>query len=162
MDSRNSRLLRHQQTRRQILGGAAALGAGTAGFSVRPGGVSAQEPVEISMMGWGSPLEKENVDKGLAVFEEQNPDITVEWIHFPIADDQQVALKTAIAGGNAPDVYWSTPFREFVALGAAMDVTDQIAADPVLGAPDYFLQPQETERATVNGKWFGIGSCSAP
>ena len=40
-----------------------------------------------------------------------------------------------------------------------MDITDKLKADPVLGAPDYFLQPQETERATVNGKWFGIGSC---
>ena len=87
------------------------------------------------------------------------PTSRVDWIHIPDAADQQVALKTAIAGGNAPDVFWSTPFRDFVALGAAMDVTEQLAADPVLGAPDYFLQPQETERATVNGKWFGIGSC---
>jgi multiple sugar transport system substrate-binding protein len=154
-----SRLMRHRHTRRSLLGGAAALGAGAAGFRIRPEGARAQDATEISMMGWGSPLEKENVDLGLQVFEEQNPDITVDWIHIPLADDQQVALKTAIAGGNAPDVYWSTPFREFVVLGAAMDVTDRLMADPVLGAPDYFLQPQETERATVNGKWFGIGSC---
>jgi multiple sugar transport system substrate-binding protein len=159
MDSRKSPLLRHQQTRRQFLGGAAALGAGAAGFSINSNGASAQDTTEISMMGWGSPLEKENVDLGLQVFEEQNPDISVEWIHFPDFADQQVAVKTAIAGGNAPDVYWSTSFREFVALGAAMDVTDRLMADPVLGAPDYFLQPQETERATVNDKWFGIGSC---
>jgi multiple sugar transport system substrate-binding protein len=151
--------LRRQQTRRQFLGGAAALGAGAAGLTSLAGPARAQDVTQISMMGWGSDLEKENVDLGLQVFEEQNPDIAVEWIHIPLAADQQVALKTAIAGGNAPDVYWSTPFREFVVLGAAMDVTDRLMADPVLGAPDYFLQPQETERATVNDKWFGIGSC---
>ncbi len=154
-----SRLQDSRQTRRGFIGGAAALGASAAGLRFQSGTVSAQEATQISMMGWGSPLEKENVDLGLQAFQEQNPDIAVEWIHIPLADDQQVALKTAIAGGNAPDVYWSTPFREFVVLGAAMDVTDRLTADPVLGAPDYFLQPQETERATVNGKWFGIGSC---
>ncbi len=150
-------------TRRSLLQTSALFGAGAAGLTAMGGKIArpaaAQDPVEISMMGWGSPLEKENVDKGLQVFEGQNPDITVDWIHIPDAADQQVALKTAIAGGNAPDVFWSTPFRDFVAIGAAMDVTDQLMADPVLGAPDYFLQPQETERDTVNGKWFGIGSC---
>src|SRR5215207_1751863 len=111
METHAAQLIRHRQTRRRFLGGAAAIGAGAAGFRLGPGNTAAQDQVEISMMGWGSPLEKENVDKGLAIFEEQNPDITVEWIHIPLADDQQVALKTAIAGGNAPDVYWSTPFR---------------------------------------------------
>ncbi len=155
--------MRLTSSRRSLLQRTALLGAGAAGLSTLGGPLSmpaaAQDPVEISMMGWGSPLEKDNVDKGLQVFQEQNPDISVEWIHIPDAADQQIALKTAIAGGNAPDVFWSTPFRDFVALGANMDVTDRLMADPVLGAPDYFLQPQETERATVNGKWFGIGSC---
>jgi multiple sugar transport system substrate-binding protein len=162
MDSRNSRLLRHQQTRRHFLGGAAALGAG-AGFTSLASGIAvparAQDNVEISMMGWGSPLEDANVQAGLESFEEQNPGITVEWIHTPDAQDHEVKLKTAIAGGTAPDVFWATPLQDFVALGGCMDVTDRIEADPVLGAEDYFLQPQESERATVNGKWFGIGSC---
>lgn len=49
--------------------------------------------------------------------------------------------------------------QDYVAIGAVKDISELLAADPVLGAPDYFLQPQETDRATVNGKWFGIGSC---
>ncbi|MBX3070437.1 MAG: sugar ABC transporter substrate-binding protein [Thermomicrobiales bacterium] len=149
----------NRHSRRSFLGGAAALGAGAAGVGIQLGDASAQDSTEISMMGWGSELEKQNVDNGLAAFQEQNPDITVDWIHIPVAEDQQVALKTAIAGGTAPDLFWSTPFRDFVALGAAMDVTEYLQADPVIGAPDYFLQPQEFERATVNDKWFGIGSC---
>jgi multiple sugar transport system substrate-binding protein len=149
-------------SRRNLLATTGAA-AGAAGLGALPGAMvrraNAQESVEISMMGWGSPLEKENVDKGMQAFEEQNPGITVDWIHIPVAADQQLELKSAIAGGTAPDVFWSTPYRDFVVLGAAMDVTAYLQADPVLGAPDYFLQPQETERATVNGKWFGIGSC---
>ncbi|MEZ4505033.1 MAG: sugar ABC transporter substrate-binding protein [Thermomicrobiales bacterium] len=118
---------------------------------------AAQESVEISMMGWGSPLEQENVEKGLQVFQQANPDISVEWIHVP--DEYDTKLKTAIAGNTAPDVFWATNLQDFVAIGAVKDITELVSSDPILGAPDYFLQPQETERATVNGKWFGIGSC---
>jgi ABC-type glycerol-3-phosphate transport system substrate-binding protein len=123
MNKSMAHVMANRSTRRGVLGGAAKLGVGAGGASLLAGSqwrfnALAQDPTEISMMGWGSPLEKENVDKGLQVFEGENPDITVEWIHIPDAADQQVALKTAIAGGNAPDVFWSTPFRDFVAIGA--------------------------------------------
>ena len=114
MDRKYSRLMNHQHSRRIFIGGAAALGAGAAGLAATPGAMvrpaNAQDSVEISMMGWGSPLEKENVDKGMQSFESQNPGITVDWQHVPVAADQQLALKTAIAGGTAPDVFWSTPY----------------------------------------------------
>jgi multiple sugar transport system substrate-binding protein len=116
----------------------------------------AQE-AEISMMGWGSPLEKENVDKGVQTFEGDHPDIAVEWIHVP--EDYATKLQTALAGGTPPDVFWATNPRDYIARGVVMDVTSQIQADPVLGAADYFIQPQEQDRCTVNEKWFGIGSC---
>lgn len=163
MALRTSTKMQHRHTRRDLFGGVTKIGAGVAGASLLGSRaiphVGAQDAVQISMMGWGSPLEQENVANGLAVFEEQNPDISVEWIHTPDTADHEVKLKTAIAGGNPPDVFWATPLQDFVALGACKDVTAEIEADPVLGAPDYFLQPQESERATVNGKWFGIGSC---
>jgi len=155
------RLSHLRPTRRTLLGNAAKLGAAAAGTSLlglpAPRSTSAQESVQISMMGWGSPLEQENVEKGLQSFEGQTPGVTVEWIHVP--DDYETKLKTAIAGGTAPDVFWATNMSDYVALGAVMDITERVQADPVLGAPDYFLQPQESDRATVNGKWFGIGSC---
>jgi multiple sugar transport system substrate-binding protein len=40
-----------------------------------------------------------------------------------------------------------------------MDVTNQIQSDPVIGAKDYFIEPQESDRCVVDGKWYGIGSC---
>jgi multiple sugar transport system substrate-binding protein len=86
------------------------------------------------MMGWGSPLEKENVETGLKAFEEANPDIEVEWIHVP--DDYATKLKTSLAGGSPPDVFWTGNPADFASRGLLVDVTDFIAADPVLGAPD--------------------------
>ncbi len=109
------------------------------------------------MLGWGSPLEKENVDKGLKIFQEQNPDISVEWLHTP--QDYPTKLQTMLAGGTPPDVFWANNTLDYVARNVVLDITDYMQADPVLSKPDYFIQPQEEERSTWNGKWYGIGSC---
>jgi multiple sugar transport system substrate-binding protein len=166
--------------RRAFLGKATKVGIGLASFPLlsscgfgngnqasRPPGTaegggsgssprSGTSPVTISMMGWGSPLEKENVDKGLQRFQSNHPDITVKWIHVP--DDYATKLKTALAGGTPSDLFWATNMRDYVARGVVMDVTSRVQQDPTLGKPDYFIQPQEKDRSTVNGKWFGIGS----
>jgi multiple sugar transport system substrate-binding protein len=144
-----------------LLGNTAKLGVGAAGLSLAAGHRGARPAAaqtSISMMGWGSPLEKENVDLGLQVFQQQNADIEVEWLHTP-NEEYETKLKTAIAGGNAPDVFWASNAADYVAQGVVLDVTGYVAADPVIGAPDYFLQPQEEGRAVINGKWYGIGSC---
>lgn len=157
----DQQLFGHRQNRRRLFGNAAKIGAGLAGASLAgaslPRLAAAQDATQIAMMGWGSPLEQENVEKGLEAFESQTPGVTVDWIHVP--DDYETKLNTAIAGGTAPDVFWATNMSDYVALGAVMDITSRVQADPVLGAADYFMQPQENDRATINGKWFGIGSC---
>src|SRR5262245_16876418 len=71
---------------------------------------SSSEPVTISMMGWGSILEKENVQKGLDLFQSQNPNIKVNWLHTP--DDYDTKLKTMLAGGTPPDVFWGSNMAE--------------------------------------------------
>jgi multiple sugar transport system substrate-binding protein len=109
------------------------------------------------MMGWGSILEKENVQKGLDLFQSQNPDITVNWLHTP--EDYETKLKTMLAGGTPPDVFWGSNMADYVSRGVVMDITDLVKSDAVLGKPDYFIQPPEQDRATINGKWYGIGSC---
>jgi multiple sugar transport system substrate-binding protein len=153
----------HGLSRRTLFGNTAKVGAGLAGASLfaatGPGALRrASAQTEISMMGWGSPLEKDNVDKGLQIFQQQHPDIKVDWLHTP-NEEYETKLKTAIAGGNAPDVFWASNAADYVAQGVVLDVTDYVAADPAIGAPDYFLQPQEEGRAVINGKWRGIGSC---
>ncbi|HSH80878.1 MAG TPA: sugar ABC transporter substrate-binding protein, partial [Herpetosiphonaceae bacterium] len=110
-----------------------------------------------SMLGWGSPLEKQNVDTGLKQFQAQNQGITVEWLHTP--QDYPTKLKTMLAGGNPPDVFWANNVWDYVARDTVLEITDLLKQDPNLSKPDYFLQPQEQDRASLNGKWYGIGSC---
>ena len=43
--------------------------------------------------------------------------------------------------------------------GMLLDITDMLKADPVVGRPGYFIEPQETNRCTYKGRWYGIGSC---
>jgi ABC-type glycerol-3-phosphate transport system substrate-binding protein len=79
-------------------------GAATAAPAAPAQGGSAQ--VTISMMGWGSILEKENVQKGLDLFQSKNPDVKVNWLHTP-NEEYDTKLKTMLAGGTPPDVFWA-------------------------------------------------------
>ncbi|HXF62349.1 MAG TPA: sugar ABC transporter substrate-binding protein [Caldilineaceae bacterium] len=130
----------------------AAPAASTGNEAAPPSG----EGVTLRKMAWGSPLEKEAIEKGLATFMEQNPSIEVEYIHTP--ERYAEVLQTMLAAGNAPDVYKVGNFYPDIAVrGALMDITDLVSSDPVLGAPDYFF-PFEAERSVVDGKWYAIGS----
>jgi multiple sugar transport system substrate-binding protein len=144
-------------SRRRLVGYGSALGTLAATSRFTAPAIHAQDSVTISMMGWGSPLEKDNVEKGLQAFEAANPGIQVEWIHVP--DDYDTKLKTSLAGGSPPDIFWTGNPTDYAARGLLLDITDQMKADPVLGAADYFLQPQETDREDFQGRWYGIGSC---
>ncbi|MEO8391758.1 MAG: sugar ABC transporter substrate-binding protein [Chloroflexota bacterium] len=120
------------------------------------GAPAAQDVVNLRMMAWGSPLEKANIETGLAAFMAENPSITVEYIHTPDRYDE--ILQTMIAGDTAPDVFKvGNPYPDLAVRNALMDITDRVKSDPVLGAPDYFF-PFEEERSSLDGKWYGIGS----
>src|SRR5262245_41728257 len=168
---------RQRLSRRGFLRRAGQLGLGAAGLSLlaacggspaapAAGGATAapaapaqggNAPVTISMMGWGSILEKQNVQKGLDLFQSKNPDVKVNWLHTP--DDYDTKLNTVLAGGTPPDVFWARNLPDFVSRGVVLDVTDRVKSDPAIGKADYFIEPQEQDRATINGKWYGIGSC---
>jgi multiple sugar transport system substrate-binding protein len=121
------------------------------------GSAPAAATVRLRKMAWGSPLEKANIESGLATFMESHPNVEVEYIHTP--DRYPEKLQTMLASGDAPDVYKVGNYYPDIAVkGALMDITDRVKNDPVLGAPDYFF-PYEEERSSVNGKWYGIGSC---
>src|SRR3712207_1217310 len=126
MELRQRRLLSRREMLRLVAATAAssvlAACGGSAGESgdaageAAPGAAAPQgETVTISMLGWGSPLEKENVDKGLKLFQEQNPGITVEWLHTP--QDYATKLQTMLAGGTPPDVYWANNMLDYLARG---------------------------------------------
>ena len=85
----------------------------------------------------------------------------MEWIHIPDAGSYNDKVLPMVAAGTPPDTGFilSNSFATFVRDGLLLDITDKIKSDPVIGADDWFIQPQETERSTIDGKWYGIGSC---
>jgi multiple sugar transport system substrate-binding protein len=66
-----------------------------------------------------------------------------------------------IASGTPPDTSFvgNADFQPFACDGLLMDITSRLEGDPVMGDPGYFIQPQEEQRCTIAGRWYGIGSC---
>jgi multiple sugar transport system substrate-binding protein len=134
--------------------------AGTAGEAAQ-GAAPAPEQVTISFSGWGQAEEEEGIRDALKVFEEQNPDIKMEFVHIPDPGAYNDKVLSMVAAGTPPDTGFVQfdIFRTFVRDKLLFDITDLLKADPVIGKPDYFIEPQETERCTEDGRWYGIGSC---
>jgi len=148
-----------------LTGGAVVLAAcqpaATEAPAASDGGAAAPaaEAVTITFTGWGGTEEDEGVKSAVNYFQEQTPNIKVTWIQIP----ENYAEKTMsmVAAGTPPDTafIYNTLFQQYAKDGLLMDITNNLKSDPVLGAPDYFIEPQESERCTRDGKWYGIGSC---
>jgi len=117
------------------------------------------EAVTITFTGWGGTEEDEGVKSAVKYFQEQTPDIKINWIQIP----ENYAEKTMamVAAGTPPDTafIYNTLFQGYARDGLLLDITNNLKADPVVGVPGYFIEPQETFRCTREGKWYGIGSC---
>lgn len=118
-----------------------------------------EEVVEITFMGWGATEEDEGVRSAITVFQGAEPNIKVTWLHTP--ENYQQKMLAMVAAGTPPDTAFvdSGNYRTYCRDGLLLDITDMLKADPVVGAPGYFIEPQETERCTYKGRWYGIGSC---
>lgn len=122
--------------------------------------VLSQDLTTITFGGWGGVAEDEGVKAAIQVFMEEHPEISVEWQHTPDAGEYSRILLTNFAAGTAPDTSFiiSDDYETLAVSGVLLDLTDLITNDPVLGQPDYFIQPQESNRSVINGRWYGIGS----
>jgi len=121
--------------------------------------IAPKEVVKISFMGWGGIEEDEGVRAAIRVFEGAEPDIKVTWIHTP--EHYGEKMMAMVAAGTPPDTAFigSDAFPTYAHDGLLLDITDMLDADPVVGRPGYFIEPQETERCTYRGHWYGVGSC---
>lgn len=141
----------------------AALAACAApGAAPATGGESAAssgEAVEVTFMGWGGTEEDEGVKSAIKQFESEQDKVKVTWLHTP--EQYLDKLVTNIAAGTPPDTAFvgADAYGTFVKQGLLMDITDKIQSDSLMGAADYFIQPQEEQRCAKDGKWYGIGSC---
>ena len=117
------------------------------------------EDVEITFIGWGGTEEDEGVQASIEVFQEENPHIKVTWLHTP--DNYNEKVMAMVAAGTPPDTGFITNgnYQGWAKDGLLLDITDMLKGDSVVGAADYFIEPQEAERCTRDGKWYGIGSC---
>jgi multiple sugar transport system substrate-binding protein len=124
--------------------------------------LQAQDAItNIVFGGWGATAEDNGVQEAIKVFQEENPNIAIEWQITPVAADYMQQLLTNFAAGSAPDTSFivADAYESLRAAGVLMDITERIQNDPLLGQPDYFIQPQETNRsADSEGRWHGIGS----
>lgn len=118
-----------------------------------------EEVVEITFMGWGATEEDEGVRSAITVFQGAEPNIKVTWLHTP--ENYTQKMLAMVAAGTPPDTAFVdfANYRTYCRDGLLLDITDMLKADPVVGAPGYFIEPQETERCTYKGRWYGIGSC---
>jgi multiple sugar transport system substrate-binding protein len=123
------------------------------------GAAPSSEVVTISFMGWGNPGEDEGVRNAIAVFEEETPNVKVTWMHTP--ENYAEKFLANVAAGTPPDTAFvgSDVYRTYIRDVLLLDITDYLELDPLLGAENYFIEPQESERCTVDGRWYGIGSC---
>jgi multiple sugar transport system substrate-binding protein len=118
-----------------------------------------EEVVEITFMGWGGVEEDEGVRAAITVFEGAEPNIKVTWLHTP--ENYSEKMLAMVAAGTPPDTAFvrNQDYITYAHEGLLLDITDMLEADPVVGAPGYFIEPQETQRCTYQGRWYGIGSC---
>ncbi len=123
------------------------------------GGGAPAEQVKITFMGWGGTEEDEGVRAAIEVFQDEEPNITVDWLHTPESYTEK--LLSMVAAGSPPDTAFvgSGDFQAFACDGLLLDITSWLEGDPDLGQANYFIEPQEKERCTLGGRWYGIGSC---
>lgn len=133
-----------------------SLMSGCAGGS--NGSSSTGGKVALKMMGWeASPLETTSVKNGLANFQKQNPNITVEYTTVP-GTSYASKLMTMMAGNAAPDVFFcgTDIYKSMAKKGQLLDLTNDFNTSSY--KKDDFL-PGAWDVMTVNGKVYGVISC---
>ena len=127
------------------LGLAAVLAACQAGLSATP----TPAPVTLRFTYWGSPVEKEAIERMVRAFESANPAIRVDARHLPNA--QSLPPPPAMpASGSPPDVgyLFETHAAEWASQGKVLDLTDVFQSDLELAArlPEtfYYFAPGRT------------------
>lgn len=87
---------------------------------------SDKDPVTLTFWSWeASDLEAKSIQAGIDDFQTLYPWITVDYMTVP-SSDFHTKLKTALASGDGPDVFYldATQCKDFVNAGLLMELTD--------------------------------------
>lgn len=115
--------------------------------------------VELTFTGWeASPLETEAVKNGIEIFEQQHPNIKVNYTSGLSGAEYTAKLLTSAASNTLPDVMFmqSIDYRTFASKGIIMDVTDKFDSEFPL---DDFIDSSR-QIMDINGKVYGVSSCT--
>lgn len=122
----------------------------------------AQPAVErVTVEFLGMPGNPDLIPEEQEKFHDEHPDI--EWMLVQQAEgtSRLEQLLATVAAGTPPDGsrVESDVYRTFAHLGLLLPLTEYINTDPEFSKPDYWIQPQESDRQIYQGDSFGIGSC---
>lgn len=117
------------------------------------------EVVELTFVGWeASPLETEAVTNGIAIFEEQHPNIKVNYTSGLSGSEYTAKLLASAASGTMPDIMFmqSIDYRTFASKGIIMDITDLF--DEEFPLEDFIESSQQI--MDIDGHVYGVSSCT--
>lgn len=114
----------------------------------------AKEPVEVTLAGWGSsPEEQDLLQQVLDEFQAKNPDVKVKY--EVIADQYMDVIKTRLIGNEAPDVFYLDAFE-------APGLIEKDVLEPLDGYVTPEFDINDFEAPTINafksadGKMYGF------
>jgi len=116
---------------------------------------SAQAPVQIVFAGWVSSGAEYQFDQEMVnAFNAQHTDVHV--VFQPITSDYDTKLKTEIAAGDAPDVFYvdSSEAYSYIQNGLLLPLNQYINSDPTYNISDFI--PETLQAFTYNGNIYAI------
>ncbi len=117
---------------------------------------SAQDDTaEISFMGWGQPSEQAVFEALIAAFEEENPNVKVDYVNIPPGEFLQ-RLTTLAAAGDLPDVFYMSPdwFATWVSRSQLLAIEEYVPEEELadiwpMGLDFYRYDGEVTGRGTL-------------
>ena len=96
---------------------------------------SAPPPGQVTLVGWGGPEEREIFTRAIALFESQNPDLSVRYVQVPgVGYDYINKVRLMLVSGRAPDVFYVPDggFGELVSRDVLLNLDTMVAASTVI------------------------------
>jgi len=93
---------------------------------------------------WGEGWDQATIDEGIAMFNEQYPDVTVNFISFPFGDARKEMIQRHAAGNDADLVSLNMPWlQDFLDMDILAPLDDFIANDPNFPAEALVQAPMQ-------------------
>jgi multiple sugar transport system substrate-binding protein len=121
-----------------------------------------RQPETLTYVSWETGTGWEAIKRPIEAFNQEFPHIKVDADNLggTGSTTYDEKLRVLIAAGTGPDVYkmGSAVYIHYFLLKALLDLTDRVARDPEVGKKGYFIEPLETERQTIQGRRYAMGT----